>query len=131
MKSAQKKTTGAEEIHWDLGDLYAEIDDPAFANDQVIVLERAQSFATKYRGRIADLSASEFLALLNEYEAIQDMAGKIGSFAYLLWSTNTQNAAYGKTVQSTNELGRTAAPVRLKCEWVWWRHRSPRGSCGL
>ena len=51
MKSTEKKTTGAEEIHWNLGDLYAGIDDPAFANDQVEVLERAQSFATQYRGR--------------------------------------------------------------------------------
>ena len=120
MKSAQKKTTGAEKIHWNLGDLYAEIDDPAFANDQVIVLERAQSFATKYRGRIADLAASEFLALLNEYEAIQDMAGKIGSFAYLLWSTNTQDAAYGKTVQSTNELGSKLSQVMVffRVEWL-------------
>ena len=102
MKSTEKKTTGAEEIHWNLGDLYAGIDDPVFVIDQEKVLDRAQSFATQYRGRIAELDATEFLALLKEYEAIQDVAGKIGSFAYLLWSTNTQDAAYGKTVQSTN-----------------------------
>ena len=120
MKSTEKKTTGAEEIHWNLGDLYAGIDDPAFANDQVEVLERAQSFATQYRGRIAELDATEFLALLKEYEAIQDMAGKIGSFAYLLWSTNTQDAAYGKTVQSTNELGSKLSQymVFFRVEWL-------------
>ena len=51
MKSTEKKTTGAEEIHWNLGDLYAGIDDPAFANDQVKVLERAQSFAINEKSK--------------------------------------------------------------------------------
>jgi oligoendopeptidase F len=66
------------------------------------------------------LDATEFLALLKEYEAIQDMAGKIGSFAYLLWSTNTQDAAYGKTVQSTNELGSKLSQymVFFRVEWL-------------
>ena len=69
MKSMENKTTGAEEIHWDLSDLYLGIDDLVYFKDQENVLQSAQSFAKQYRGRIAELDATEFLGLLKEYEA--------------------------------------------------------------
>ena len=120
MKSMENKTTGAEEIHWDLSDLYLGIDDPVYFKDQKNVLQSAQSFAKQYRGRIAELDATEFLGLLKEYEAIKEIAGKVGSFSYLLWSTNTQDAAYGKAVQSTNELGSKLSQLMVffRVEWL-------------
>lgn len=99
-----KPQTGAEQINWDLSDLYSSSNDPQLAEDKKAVLETADSFATKYKGRIAELSVSEFKAMLEDYEAIQDKGGKIGSFAYLQWSTDTGNSEYGKLVQEANEL---------------------------
>ena len=117
-KAAPK--TGAENILWDLSDLYKGIDDPQFLEDQTTILSRCQAFSECYRGRIAFLSAPEFKQMLQEYESIQDAAGKLGSFTYLLWSTDTQNPAYGKAVQASNELGAKLSQllVFFRVEWL-------------
>lgn len=112
--------TGAEKINWDLSDLYTSSEDPNLAKDKEEILNEADAFAAKYKGKIAELSVSEFKAMLMEYEALQDKGGKIGSFAYLQWSTNTTNSGYGKLVQEANELGSELNQklVFLDVEWM-------------
>lgn len=114
------KKTGAEEINWDLSDLYTSTDDPQLAADKKEVVAQAGQFAEKYRGRIADLSPAEFKTMLDEYEAILDRSGKIGSFAYLQWSTNTSDSGYGKLVAEANELSSEISQklVFLDVEWL-------------
>jgi len=96
--------TGAENIFWDLSDLYDSVDDPQLADDQNTVIEKSDLFRNKYKGSIDKLNAPEFNALLTEYEEILEMVGKIGSYAHLIWSTDTGNARYGKLMQQANEL---------------------------
>ena len=119
-ESTEKKVTGAENIHWDLSDLYASSSDPQLAKDKVAVLKEADAFAAKYKGRIGGLSVNEFKEMLQEYEALQDKGGKIGSFAYLQWSTDTGNTDYGRLVQEANELGSEINQrlVFLDVEWL-------------
>ncbi|HBQ58310.1 MAG TPA: oligoendopeptidase F, partial [Balneolaceae bacterium] len=47
-------------------------------------------------------------------------SGKIGSFAYLQWSTDTSNTDYGKLVAETNELSSEVSQklVFLDVEWL-------------
>ncbi len=118
--SLTKPVTGAEKIHWDLSDLYSSSDDPQLSEDKNSILKEADAFAEKYRGKVAGLSASGFKGMLQEYEALQDKGGKIGSFAYLQWSTNTGNADFGKLVQEANELGSELNQklVFLDVEWL-------------
>ena len=47
-------TTGAEEVRWDLGDLYSDIDDAALERDLGLLLERAKSFEASFRGQLKD-----------------------------------------------------------------------------
>lgn len=119
-KKTDKKKTGAENIYWDLTDLYGSADDPKLRTDKEELLSKAGQFADKYRGRIADLDASEFNEMLKEYEAILDRSGKIGSFAYLQWSTNTSDASYGKLVAESDELSSEISQklVFLDVEWL-------------
>ena len=118
--TATQVKTGAEEIHWDLSDLYASSEDPQLAIDKKDILKEADAFADQYKGRVAELSASEFKGMLEQYEALQDKGGKIGSFAYLQWSTDTGNAAFGKLVQEANELSSELSQklVFLNVEWL-------------
>ncbi|HKL20074.1 MAG TPA: hypothetical protein VJ905_13945, partial [Halalkalibaculum sp.] len=104
MSEKNKKNTGAEEIHWDLSDLYKSIDDPQLEQDRETVLEKADEFAETYKGRITELDSGQFKKALQEYEDILEMIGKIGSFAHLLWSTNTSKPEYGKLIQQSKEL---------------------------
>lgn len=119
-ETTETQKTGAEKINWDLSDLYSSNDDPQLAKDKKVILEEAEAFAKEYRGRVAELSASELKNMLDDYELILDTAGKIGSFAYLQWSTNTGNTDYGKLVAETNELSSEVNQklVFLDVEWL-------------
>jgi oligoendopeptidase F len=112
--------TGAEGVTWNLGDLYASGADPRLDADLDAADLRADAFAVKYRGRVAGLSAKEMAELLAEYEAIADFAGKAGSFAFLLWSTQTDEAARGALLQKVTERGSRLRQklVFLDIEWA-------------
>lgn len=115
-----KSITGAEEINWDLSDLYKSSDDPQLVKDKMEVLSEAEAFALKYKGSIAQLEVFEFKTMLQDYEELQDKGGKIGSFAYLQWSTDTTNPDFGKLVQESNELSSELSQklVFLDVEWL-------------
>ncbi|MFD2533091.1 M3 family oligoendopeptidase [Gracilimonas halophila] len=119
-EKTENKKTGAENINWDLSDLYASNEDPQLLKDKKKVLEEAQAFSDSYRGKVSGLDAKSFKQMLDEYEEILDLSGKIGSFAYLQWSTDTGNTDYGKLVAETNELSSEISQklVFLDVEWL-------------
>ena len=49
------RTTGAEDVRWNLTDLFASADDPKIEANLSRELERAREFEKKYRGTIASL----------------------------------------------------------------------------
>jgi oligoendopeptidase F len=98
-----EKTTGAEEILWDLSIFYSGVDDPAIERDKAAIAEDVQAYVAKYRGRVASLTASEFVDAIQMYEAMNDSAGRIQSFAFLNFATDTANESYGALVQSITE----------------------------
>jgi oligoendopeptidase F len=103
--SSTAQLTGAEEIVWDLSDLYAGIDDPHLNADLDACDADADALAAAYRGRIAGLTAAELAALIARYEALAERAGKIGAFASLNWTQDTQDAARGALMQRVTERG--------------------------
>jgi oligoendopeptidase F len=117
-KAAQK--TGAENVAWDLSDLYAGADDPAIDRHLDEADARAAKLAEQYRGRVADLTPGELRTLVEEYERITELASRVGMYAYLLWSANTGDAARGALLQKAREresrLSQTL--VFLKLEWA-------------
>ncbi|MDZ7681731.1 MAG: M3 family oligoendopeptidase [Fodinibius sp.] len=104
MSKNTKQKTGAEDVQWDLSDLYNSVDDPALANDREQVREQAQRFASKYKGKVASLDAGGLKQALQEYEELLETIGKIGSYAHLIWSTDTNKPEYGKLIQEAREL---------------------------
>lgn len=104
MSTDHDKKTGAENVQWDLNDLYDSIDDTELRKDREWVKDRADEFRSSYKGKIAGLEAAAFKKMLQEYEDIIEVIGKIGSYAHLIWSTDTNNAEYGKLMQEANEL---------------------------
>jgi len=120
MSSKNKTETGAENVAWDLSDLYKSPEDPKLLEDKKDLLEQADKFADKYRGRISALSASEFSDALRAYESLVQRAGKIGSYSHLIWSTNTEDAKLGKLLQEANELGSELSQklVFFDVEWM-------------
>jgi oligoendopeptidase F len=120
MSSKNKTETGAENVAWDLSDLYKSPEDPKLKEDKKDLLEEADKFAEKYHGRISALSSSEFSDALRAYESLIQRAGKIGSYSHLIWSTNTEDAKLGKLLQEANELGSELSQklVFFDVEWM-------------
>ena len=87
--------TGAENTVWDLTHLYAGIDDPAIDSDLNRADGGADELDEQFRGRIATLSPAGLSDLLKSYEEIAELAGKVGTFAYLNWAANTSVASHG------------------------------------
>ena len=94
-------TTGAETVRWDLSDLYAsEADlDAALAQTE----KDAEAFGARFRGGIAELEAGPLAAALEELGAIHDHAGRAYTYAYLAWSTATEDPAKGALLQRVRE----------------------------
>ncbi|HKK44675.1 MAG TPA: M3 family oligoendopeptidase [Balneolaceae bacterium] len=104
MNKKIKNKTGAENIQWDLSDLYESIEDSALHDDKKKVGELADTFASKYKGKVAELDEQQLKQALQDYEELIEIIGKIGSYAHLIWSTNTNKPEYGKLMQEANEL---------------------------
>jgi oligoendopeptidase F len=85
---------------WRLEDLYPSRDSAVFVNDVSRADAMALAFEIKWKGKLADAAAktgTEGLgAAIAEYEAIDDLVGKIGSFAGLTYFSDTSNPANGK-----------------------------------
>ncbi|MBI1277907.1 MAG: M3 family oligoendopeptidase [Anaerolineaceae bacterium] len=99
-----ERTTGAENVIWDLSIFYKSVDDPAIEQDMKAITKDVDSFAATYKGRVASLSADELLAAVKAIENIYDKTGRIGSFASLLYSTDTADPKYGALVQKVTEF---------------------------
>lgn len=119
-KQSNKKKTGAEEVNWNLSDLYGSPDDPALKQDKERVHNLADSYAERYRGNISNLTSAEFADALRAYEEILSLAGRIGSYAQLIWTTNTEDPKLGKLLQEARELGSELSQklVFFNVEWM-------------
>ena len=110
--------TGAEEVRWDLGDLYQDVN--ALRADLAQVGTEAQAFGEAYRGQICALSAEELVAALQHLESIYDKAGRAYTYAYLSWSTATLDPARGALLQEVKEgyTRMTEATLFFDVEWA-------------
>ncbi len=85
---------------WRLEDLYPSRDSAVFVNDVSRADAMALAFEIKWKGKLTDAAAKTGAdglgAAVAEYEAIDDLVGKIGSFAGLTYFSDTSNPANGK-----------------------------------
>ena len=109
--------TGAEGVHWDLSDLYLSLDDARTELDQMV--ELASKFGETYRGKIGDSDAGGLAFMLIELEKIHDRLGRLYTYAYLWWSTNTGDTERGAFLQSVKEHYSRAAQELLFVDIEW------------
>ncbi|UWQ78314.1 M3 family oligoendopeptidase [Leisingera sp. S132] len=82
---------------WDLSDLYASEDAPELARDLDWLQEECAAFAADYEGKLADLDADGLLECVRRNEKINNIAGRIMSFAglrYYQMTTDADRAAF-------------------------------------
>ena len=88
---------------WDLGDLYPGADSPAVEADLGKAEQAAQAFAAELQGKLAGLSGTALAAAIAEYERIEEVLGRLMSYAQLLFSGDSTNAGIGRFYQTISE----------------------------
>ncbi|HDH97700.1 MAG TPA: M3 family oligoendopeptidase [Deltaproteobacteria bacterium] len=104
MNNDMMKELGTEEVLWDLGDLYQGIDDSGIHDDMEKCKKSALEIADKYSGKIAELTAAELFAAVNEYEGLTIIVGRLSAFAQLHFSTHVNDPEAGAFLQRVNEF---------------------------
>jgi oligoendopeptidase F len=102
---------------WDLADLYAGMDSPALRRDLDHADAECLAFEEAFRGRLAAIAdepdAGAALAVaVRRYEAIDDLIGRIMSYATLLHAADTVDATRAKFLGDVQER-MTAASSHL------------------
>jgi oligoendopeptidase F len=99
-------------VRWDLSDLFAGADDPKITETLDRAKADAEAFAGRYRGTIdvdGGPSAALLLQALREIEDIHERAGRVASYAHLLYDTDTRDETardlQQKVEQRLTELG--------------------------
>src|SRR5215471_15222779 len=86
---------------WNLADLYSGIDAPEVARDLTKMDADCVAFETDYKGKLAEFTARDdgggWLAdAVKRYEAIDDLAGRLGSYAGLVHAGDSVDPAISK-----------------------------------
>src|SRR5690349_17551659 len=102
---------------WNLDDLYRGLDDPAIARDLDRTDAECVAFEEAYKGKLADLAATAdggaaLAVAVRRYEAIDDLMGRLSSFAGLTHAGNTLDPARTKFYGDVQER-LTAASIHL------------------
>jgi len=128
--AAQRKTSAAKSKsaastvaktgklpEWNLADLYSGIDAPEVARDLAKMDKDCVAFETDYKGKLAEFTARDdggsWLAeAVRRYEAIDDLAGRLGSYAGLVHAGDSVDPAISKFYGDISER-LTAASTHL------------------
>ena len=81
---------------WDLRDLYPATDSPELAADLDRADQLARDFAAAHAGKLATHSGAELAAAIGQYEAIEEILGRVMSYAQLQFSSDSTPAEVGK-----------------------------------
>ena len=89
---------------WDLSDLYPGRDSPELKADLEKARRDAEAFEADFKGKLDDLARNGGLVeAVKRSEALDDLTGRIGSFAYLQYAQNTQDPDRAKFLGDMNE----------------------------
>ena len=116
-QAAQRKPSGnksaaksrpAKLPEWNLADLYSGIDAPEVTPDLARMDAECVAFETDYKGKLAERTAAEgggkWLAeSVRRYEAIDDLAGRLGSYAGLIHAGDSVDPAITKFYGDVSE----------------------------
>ncbi len=88
---------------WNLADLYTAMDSPRIEADLAKADADACVFQQQHAGRLGELSGQELSAAMERFQAIDEVLGRIMSYAQLLFSADSTDAASGQFYQSMME----------------------------
>lgn len=100
---------------WDLSVLYPSMDDDSVIRDLQRAQTEAEAFEAAYKGKLAEIAqdaGASLAKVIREYEALEDLMGRIASFAGLCYTENTTDPKRQKFYGDVQEK-LTASSVHL------------------
>ena len=88
---------------WNLSDLYPGPDSEALSKDIHKLAEDAKAFREQYAGRIVGLDGTDLGRAIQAYERMDEIMGRIMSYAYLVYAGDMSSAENGRFFQSMQE----------------------------
>src|SRR3954469_2459462 len=107
------------ETAWDLDPLVEARGDDGAVAALADAERRSEAFASRYAGRVAELTGAELVEAMRELETIEELAGRAGTYASLRFSTDTSDPARGALLQRVQERG-TAIETKLLFFGLEW-----------
>src|SRR5271169_4795751 len=113
MAAGQKKAALGTLPEWNLSDLYPGPDSPALTGDLARLADDATAFHRRYEGTLADLPGAALGAAVEAYEGMQELSGRILSYASLVHAGNLADPDIGRFYQTIQERTNTIATSLL------------------
>ena len=88
---------------WDLADLYPATDSAELEADLDRAEKASRAFSGRWKGKLAGLSGDVLGKAIAEYEAIDEIMGRIMSYAQLVYAGNVSDPEIGQFYQSMQE----------------------------
>ena len=88
---------------WDLTDLYPGPESPALAADLAAAEQAAKAFAAAHAGRLSALPGADLASAIAAYERIEEILGRLMSYAQLLFAGDSTDAEIGRFYQTITE----------------------------
>jgi len=120
--------SSAEGIRWNLNDLFTAADDPEIENTLADCRARAEAFAKRVRSLMQNpqtLGAEDLLQALTELESIYEALGRVGSYAGLLYATDTANPVHQDLEQKVEQRSTEIRNLLLFFELEWLKFDDP------
>ena len=87
---------------WNLADLYAAPDSPAFKADLAKAEAEVKVFAKAHQGKLASYDGASLAEAIAAYENLSDLLGRVGSYAQLYYVGDTTDSARAKFYGDVN-----------------------------
>jgi oligoendopeptidase F len=88
---------------WDLKDLYPGRDSPPLEADLKKAAEDAKAFRLRFQGQLAEIDGAALGQAVASYESIQEVLGRIMSYAQLVHAGNMTDPEIGRFYQTMQE----------------------------
>jgi len=113
------KRLKSEKVIWQLSDLYNGSDDPQITDDLNACRKEAEDIEKSYKNRITELTATEVAELVARLEKLSTTRGRLSTFAFLNFTTQTQNPDAGAFLQKIREEGSKTGKHTVFFELEW------------
>jgi oligoendopeptidase F len=101
--SAATAVRAGELPEWDLADLYPGPESDALKADLAACANASKEFASRYQGKLADLSGAGLADAIAQYELTSETLGRLGSYAELRHAANMSDPVISRQAQDMRE----------------------------